>query len=153
MRLETHSAAVSTAGFFDSVSGGLYSKLAGAFGANVSQCSADYQQGQIAGLPYNVALIAFTGGGDVAADAAVSRQVLVDSNLVPALAKDPTLGGLVADGEQAVVSYVTRPELRNVVLRGKGLRGVPRILDTIPVLEQRPSLDTIITRTVLIGGG
>jgi predicted nucleic acid-binding protein len=42
-----------------------------------------------------------------------------------------------------MVSYVTGPELRNAVGKG-GLRGVPRALNSVPVLEQRPSIDAII---------
>lgn len=71
-------------------------------------------------------------------------KVLIDSNTVTALRKDPTLGGRLGAGEQPVVSYVTRPELREAVSRGGGLRGVPRALDDLEVDTQRPSIDTII---------
>jgi RHS repeat-associated protein len=70
-------------------------------------------------------------------------KVLVDSNAVVTIGKDPTLGGRLASGEQAMVSYVTRPELQNVVARGK-LKGMPRSLDNIEVYDQRPSIDEII---------
>lgn len=49
-------------------------------------------------------------------------KVLVDSNAVVSIGKDATLGGRLAAGEQAVVSYVTRPELRNKVAQGGGLK-------------------------------
>jgi hypothetical protein len=68
----------------------------------------------------------------------------VDSNAILPLARDATLGGRLAANEQAVISYVTRPELRSVVARGQGLRGVPRVLDIVPVVAERPSLDLII---------
>lgn len=70
--------------------------------------------------------------------------VLLDSNVITRLAKDPTLGGRLVAGERTMVSYVTRPELRNAVARGMGLRGVPRVLDALPVLTARPSIDLVI---------
>jgi predicted nucleic acid-binding protein len=71
-------------------------------------------------------------------------RVLLDSSVITKLAQDPTLGGRLAAGERTMVSYVTRPELRNAVARGRGLRGVPRVLDTLPVLTSRPSIDLVI---------
>jgi predicted nucleic acid-binding protein len=59
------------------------------------------------------------------------------------LGKDAALGGRLLEGERGVVSYVTRSELRNAVSTGN-LRGVPRALDGVDVLTQRPSLDSII---------
>jgi len=67
--------------------------------------------------------------------------VLVDSNVVPRLSKNPTLDGMISAGETPYVSYVTRPELRNVVARPGGLRGVPKVLDNLNVLTRRPSLN------------
>jgi hypothetical protein len=40
-----------------------------------------------------------------------AKRVLVDSNAIGALRKDPTLGGRLRPGEQPVVSFVSRPEL------------------------------------------
>lgn len=97
------------------------------------------------------------GVADVAARAG-GKRVLVDSNLVTSLAKDPTLGGRIAAGETAVVSFVTRPELRNSIARNQRLgrnklRGLPRVLDELPVLITRPSPDTAINVRSLIGRG
>ncbi|MET0624888.1 MAG: RHS repeat-associated core domain-containing protein [Pyrinomonadaceae bacterium] len=78
------------------------------------------------------------------ADVAAGR-VLVDSNVVPHLKADPTAAGRILAGEQPVVSYVTRPELRNAVSTGRGLRGVPRNLDSLEVLGTVPSLNTRIS--------
>jgi len=69
--------------------------------------------------------------------------VIIDSNAVVGLGKDAALGGRLLEGERGVVSYVTRSELRNAVSTGN-LRGVPRALDGVDVLTQRPSLDSII---------
>jgi predicted nucleic acid-binding protein len=95
----------------------------------------------VAGLAGGVADLALAAEG---AAGAGGRQVLLDSNVVTQLGRDPTLGGRLAAGEQPVVSYVTGPELRNAVATGGGLRGVPRALGDVPVLEARPSLDGII---------
>ena len=75
-----------------------------------------------------------TGGGS---------RVLLDSSVVPPLRRDPTLGGRLKPGEVPGVSFVTRPELRNAASSGS-LRGVPAILDDLPVLSTRPSLNTRI---------
>ena len=72
------------------------------------------------------------------------RTVLLDSSVVPDLRKDPTLGGRFGAGERGVVSFVTRPELRNAVARGGSLRGVPGYLGDLPVLNTRPSVDSAI---------
>jgi len=72
------------------------------------------------------------------------NRVIVDSNVVPGLRRDPTAGGRILSGESAVVSHVTAPELRNAVSTGSGLRGVPNNLSEIPVLRTSPSLDTRI---------
>jgi RHS repeat-associated protein len=73
-----------------------------------------------------------------------SDIVLVDSNAVVNIGRDPTLCGRILPGETPVVSFVTRPELEAVVARGEGLRGMPRALNNVDVLSQRPSLDTVI---------
>jgi predicted nucleic acid-binding protein len=87
------------------------------------------------------------GGGSAAGRAgeAISETVvLIDSNAVVQIGRDPTLGGRLAAGERAMVSYVTRPELSNAVAKGS-LRGVPRALEGIPVLGNRPSIDAIVS--------
>jgi RHS repeat-associated protein len=91
-------------------------------------------------------LLAVAGGGGLAMGAATegAGAVLIDSNAVVQIGKNATLGGRLAEGEEAVVSYVTRPELRNAVALGRGIRGVPRALDGLRVLGQRPSIDAII---------
>ncbi|XYH97998.1 RHS repeat-associated core domain-containing protein [Sorangium sp. So ce1128] len=88
--------------------------------------------------------LAALGGRAGAAGATTARgTVLLDSNVVAQIGKDATLAGRPAPGERGVVSYVTGPELRNAVARGS-LRGVPRALEGLPVLNQRPSVDGII---------
>jgi predicted nucleic acid-binding protein len=80
-------------------------------------------------------------------------QVLLDSSVIPLLRRDPTLGGRIAANEEAVVSFITRPELRNAVAQGRGLRCVPRALDDLAVLGTRPSLDTSINLRGLLAPG
>ena len=72
-----------------------------------------------------------------------SSQVLLDSSVIPSLRRFPTLGGRIKPGEVPTASFVSRPELRNAVSAGN-LRGVPRALDELPVLNTRPSLNTRI---------
>jgi predicted nucleic acid-binding protein len=73
--------------------------------------------------------------------------VLIDSNAVAPLARDPTLRGRLGPSDRPVVSYVTGPELRGAVAPPgtNGMRGVPRHLGLLSVLEQRPSIDGIIS--------
>lgn len=72
-------------------------------------------------------------------DAPNKTPVLVDSNLIARLAKDPTLGGAIGPNQYPVRSFVSKPELRNAVLRPESnLGGVPGIIDEIPLLEIRP---------------
>jgi RHS repeat-associated protein len=73
--------------------------------------------------------------------ATTRSSVLLDSNVIPPLSKNPSLGGLIAEGETPLVSYVTRPELRNAVSSGRGLRGVPKILNDLEVLTNQPSIN------------
>lgn len=79
-----------------------------------------------------------------AAPLALDNQVLLDSSVVPRLPGAPTLGGRILEGEEPIVSYVTRPEMTNSVLMGRGLKGVPRVLDDLPVLSERPAIDARI---------
>lgn len=74
----------------------------------------------------------------------LNTPVLLDSSVVPRLPGAPTLGGRILEGEEPIVSYVTRPEMANSVLMGRGLKGVPRVLDELPVLSERPPIDTRI---------
>jgi RHS repeat-associated protein len=63
------------------------------------------------------------GTASLAADAkaeietAKQERVLVDSNAIAGLKKDPTLGGRIQPGEQPVASYVSGPELNNAHLK------------------------------------
>jgi len=74
---------------------------------------------------------------------APNRPVLVDSNVVGDLRKDPTLGGRIGPDETPVISYVTGPELRNAASKSDKFF-VPKNLDDLDVLPTRPSLDTRI---------
>jgi hypothetical protein len=67
-------------------------------------------------------------------------KVLVDSNATTGLRTDPSLGGRILPGEQPTISYITRPEMQNAVVHGN-LRGVPKVIDGLPTLCTRPSLD------------
>jgi hypothetical protein len=97
------------------------------------------------GLRALAALGRRAGFGRAATNSAVlDNPVLLDSSVVPKLTKAPDLGGRILDGETPIVSYVTRPEMTNSVLMGRGLKGVPRALDDFPVFSQQPSLDTRI---------
>lgn len=84
--------------------------------------------------------VAESGAAALADDAAKAGNVLLDSSVIAGLRKDPTLGGRVLSGESSLVSYVTRPELRNAVSTGN-LKGVPGALNDLPVLGTRPSLN------------
>ena len=64
-------------------------------------------------------------------------HVLLDSSVIPDLARDPTLQGRLKLGELPLVSDITRAELR----ASTSLRGVPKILDDLSVVSHRPSLD------------
>ena len=67
----------------------------------------------------------------------------LDSNVIPQLRSNPALSGRIGAGETPVVSNVTRPELRNAVSTGN-LKGVPRALDGLPVVNPSSSLNTRI---------
>ena len=121
-----------------------YPGIAGAIGGGAAPTAATFALGGGA------------GGGVVGVQTSPWIEediVLVDSNAVVGIGGDPTLGGRILPGEVPVVSYVTRPELEAVVARGGSLRGVPRALDNIDVLSQRPSLDTIINLRARINRG
>jgi predicted nucleic acid-binding protein len=97
------------------------------------------------GLRALAALGRRVGFGGAATDAAVlDNPVLLDSSVVPRLPNAPNLGDRILEGETPIVSYVTRPELRNAVSSGRGLKGVPHVLDDLPILSQAPSLDARI---------
>jgi predicted nucleic acid-binding protein len=99
----------------------------------------------VAGLRGLTALARRAGFGGAAPKAAVAdNAVLLDSSVISKLNKAPDLSGRILDGEVPIVSYVTRPELNNAVLSGRGLRGVPHALDDLPVLSERPPLDARI---------
>ncbi len=69
-----------------------------------------------------------------------STNVLIDSSVTTRLGNNPSLGGLIGRNETPLVSYVTRPELRNAVSTGN-MRGVPRALDNVGVFGAQPSLN------------
>ena len=73
----------------------------------------------------------------------VPGLVLLDSNVITELAKNPMLSGRILPGETPVVSFVTAPELRNAVSTGN-LRGIPGALNDIPVTNMSGSLNTRI---------
>ncbi len=86
--------------------------------------------------------VATRGGGGVGGHA---DHVLLDSNVTTGLKADPKLGGRIQPGENPVVSYVSRPELRNAAASPTSrLSGVPGALDDLPTLTTRPSLHTRI---------
>ena len=68
--------------------------------------------------------------------------VLLDSNVTTGLKANATLGGKILPGEQAVLSHVSIPEMRNAVLRPGGhLKGVPAAAYDLPTLSVPPSLN------------
>jgi len=67
----------------------------------------------------------------------------LDSNVVPQLRSNPTLGGRLGANDTPVVSNVTAPELRNAVSTGN-LRGVPGALNDLPVINPPTSVHTRI---------
>ncbi len=71
-------------------------------------------------------------------------NVLLDSSVIASLKKNPTLNGKIKPGENPVVSNVTGPELRNSVSNGGNLKGVPRALDSLPVVKPATSVNTRI---------
>ena len=77
------------------------------------------------------------------AGAGRTRFVLVDTNAIPALAKNPTLSGLLRHGEIGVASDLRVAEIAMVVGWGK-LRGVPRAMASLPVWYERGSASTAV---------
>lgn len=72
-----------------------------------------------------------------------SGPIILDSNVVPQIRSNPTLGGRLNVGDTPVVSNVTAPELRNAVSTGS-LRGVPGSLYDLPVINPPTSIHTRI---------